>query len=295
MRTQNPLVLSDISTHPVWVSADDGMHNVAEHEMTPEAAIYSGQASRAVEEEATASVQRCEIAMSNTSADERYKAVHAFVNERYDQALEADVVGANFTAGRITSFGFLDRLYRNESSHYTKRLLEWGMMREVHGILEGDEFAVDRERSASDAVQTLDKEYDYQDFLDKDVPGVVYRLSESGEEVVDRIPEAASMLEFARQHRTDWPRLGDPGYYAPDPYLDQARLLPEKDRAGIPGDELELALETVAVFGVGFTDIDPVARSYLYHTGVNLTDEAWERLRARRINLTPRLKLICLA
>lgn len=245
---------------------------------TDEEMMDTVQQSRESAEAAAGLVQEYEGLVKNTTtADERYTLVQTFVRKRREQQIDGMMAGADATGGAVVSFNFLQGLQAGETSHYLKRMLEWGMMREVHEVVSYQEFAVDKEHSSPSALAAYEEAVERDDYLTP-IPGLAYRLMQEAEETCKTYPALSPLYDFAVRNMAKYPFLGDPDYFAPDPYVVQDKLLSEEEKSGISPGEIELALETVDAFGVTFSDIDKEARGYLYHVGVNLTDKEYAHL-----------------
>lgn len=159
-------------------------------------------------------------------------------------------------------------------SMFLNRLIDWGMSREAHQLLEYSEFfALDEQ--ASDAAAW--EEYALVGFDDPVPEGVKYQLSKEGKAWLHKHPEDTALLLYGLQKINEDPTFGDGDYYAPDPFRGMANG--DKSHVSLRGAEQELAIETIHLFGLReIDDVSEPARAQLFRVGVNLDDATYDQI-----------------
>lgn len=278
-------------------------------------------------EELDRATERLMDGYDSLTNDERYLRIADFLDVRRGQTYE-HANGGNADDGAARAFNTLQKLQEGTDSHYTKRLLEWGMLFEAHTVADnmmwGDEWTesvieVDREASVFAPRQPFplwNEEY-------AEGGHVVHKITDTGKQYLAEHPEYKGITEFVAQKTTEYPWLGDPDMYPPSPYasiyhkgayrgddirarrkaeIDSLHVWPE-DLSELPAyrsvvedypnpAEYELDVETLHLFGLNkIEDISEQARARLYHVGVNLTDKEYDRLLAITQKMPDSLKL----
>lgn len=179
----------------------------------------------------------------------------------------------------FVSFEALRETAACTSSVYVKRLIEWGMMHEVHEVVSWGDFEVDYKVSRPEALEVWRQD---GSFLPSDAAkGLKWKISPDREQYLETHPEYREMYNFANDALTEFPGLGDNDFYAPDPYINMnVDINSIHEHSKIPRDEVELAIETANLFGVGIDDISDEARVQLFRVGVSLEGADYSRIKS---------------
>ena len=233
---------------------------------------------------AEASEHFTDMFMSADSAMARFDAAREFVSQRNRQILRAhtDSVYADYAAAH-TAFTAYQAAYQQTDSLYIRRLIEWGMSREIHEITPWP---------AEATLYHVTPDIDWDDWFYEHKPAghVDVELSDLAQSLLAEHPEYQAMVVYGAELAAKEPTLGDDDYHAPDPYRALMREMSAggQNDAQLAGLQYELALETSSLFGVSMSDLSEAARDRLFEYGLSLDQATYERIKDSILRLHDR-------
>lgn len=218
------------------------------------------------------------FAKAFTTADNlttKFNAVRTFVDERRHQVVDAysSEVYSDYAAANV-AFTAYQTAYNQTDSLYIRRLLEWGMNREIHEITPWP---------AEATLYRVDPDIDWDEWFygEKTAERVDVELSDLAKSILAEHPEYQAMFEYGAELAAKEPKLGDDDYYAPDPYVALTQDVSEGVKKDAQSADLnyELALETSSLFGVSMSELSEPVRSRLVEYGLSLNQATHDRLK----------------
>lgn len=223
--------------------------------------------------------------------EDRYELLQLNCVERGPDLAEHMNGGKAIKSAAVWFDGLTD-LAESTDSVYLRRYIDWRKNIEVHNVI-GESLhgyvEVDTTSPKYDAARHQQL-FDYFDGLTFDEPtDIPHKYTEAGEAFVSALPpKERALYDWGLRMMQEKPATAlDSDYYPPSPFTALTLGISGESFKKLPGKELELALETLHVFGLlDIDDISERARDQLYHIGLGLDEQTHSRLARASNSLT---------
>lgn len=229
--------------------------------------------------------------------EDRYELLQLNCVERGPDLAE-HMNGGNAIKSAAVWFDGLTDLAESTDSVYLRRYIDWRKNIEVHNVI-GESLhgyvEVDTTSPKYDATRHQQLS-DYFDGLTFDEPtDIPHKYTEAGKVFVSALPpKERALYDWGLRMMQEKPATAlDSDYYPPSPFTALTLGISGESFKKLPGKELELALETLHVFGLSdIDDISERARDQLYHMGLGLDEQTHSRLARASNSLTHESRVV---